>query len=46
MEARKSKIKVPTALVPSENFHSDLKMTIFWLFPASNGKERLWPFFL
>ena len=36
----KSKIKVPTDLVPGENFLSDLKMSIFWLCPASNGKER------
>ena len=36
----KSKIKVPTDLVPGENFLSDLKMSIFWLCPASNDKER------
>ena len=34
MEAGKPKIKVPTDLVPNENFLSDLKMTIFWLCPA------------
>ena len=36
----KSKIKVTTDLVSGENFLSDLKMSIFWLCPASNGKER------